>query len=175
MWIKEFESLNHVKEFIINALSYEEETGFTFLELRAGMTLSEIAQLLGPANYENLSDHTQQELYYYAQIKHPKFGENEINKAKLELVTYNNDPLKVILFQSKYNDVGEDAEIHRNFIVDTIKAIQEKFGKPDKKSLRKGKSTIKYQFEYSELYIWQSFDGFKIQIQNKRMRKVINT
>lgn len=167
MWTEEFKNLDSVKDFIIKNLSYNEKKGYTFLELYPGMDVLDVVSILGEPNYKNVTSIPQQLLEYDALIDHPTKGKLSFNKATLKFIAYNKAPLKNIVLHTSYSNVGEDAENHRNFIVTLINEIEEKFGKPDKKSLRIRKSNIVYQIGYSELYVWQKFDGLRVQVKDK--------
>lgn len=167
MWIEEFKSLEHLRGFITDSLTYNEENGFMFLGLYPGLEMQDVLTLLGEPKFKNVTSVPQQVIYYEAQIDHPREGKLRFNKSTLEFVAYNRAPLKKVTLHTVYSDVGPDAETHRGFIAALINEIEGKFGKPDKKSLRTGKSSIIYQIGASELYIWQKFDGLRIQIWDK--------
>ena len=167
MWVKEFQNLDELRKFIVDNLYYDEEKGYTFLKLFSGMDIADAPSIAGDPDYQDIESSPQQITEYVALIDHPEKGKKDFNKITLRLIAYNKAPLKSILLHTVYFDTGEYAKVHRDFVVSLLKSILEKFDKPLKKSLGVGKSMLKYQVGYSELYIWQKFDGLRIQIKNK--------
>lgn len=167
MWIKDIQHLDHLKNFIIENLTYQEDTGYNFLGVYPGIMISDVPIILGIPDSRNLEKEQQQTLYYYASINHPTKGTVDFNKLSFLIWAFNNKPVSILKLHIVYFDTGEDAEAHKNFVHNLITELIVKFGKPLKKSLRNGKERLLYQIGYSELHLWQSSDGLRIQIKKK--------
>lgn len=168
MWIQEFENLNRLKRFIVENLALSNTNEFSFCKAQVGMELDEIEPLLGSPTFSQLENKDQQTLQYNAQIKHETLVNDKLNMVTLLFLAYHYEPLEIIKLHIKHASVGVFAEEHRNFVVELINEIQDKFGKPIKKTLRIGRSEIRYEIDGSELFLWQSHDGVRVQLKNKK-------
>jgi hypothetical protein len=166
MWPQEFTNLEELKVFMIDQLDYDEQTGFSFLQITPGMDLEKISVLLGEAHESNTESEEQQTLQYYVPIDHPIHGKRDHHKLSALFWAFHREPLEMIRLHLDYYKTGELAEAFHEFVKELFEAIIEKFGKPDKKASGGATKEISYLRGKHKLFVWLNAEGVRIQIKS---------
>ena len=164
-WIKEFKDLKELKVFLISQLNYDEKNGFSFVGITSGFELKEVANSLGEPESLSTESEQQQTLLYNAWVDHETEGRREHHKLNVLFLFFHNKPLEVIRIHFDYYKTGEFATAFYQFIHELFTSIVDKFGKPEKKSLRKAREEITYVRENHMFWMWSNTEGLRIQIK----------
>lgn len=165
MWTNEFKNLDELKDFLINQLNYDENNGFTFLQIAARVDFQKVLDLLGKPDTVNTESEQQQTILYTAYVDHPTEGKRDHHKLSALFCFFHHEPLEIILLHFDYYKTGNFNASFYTFIKELFLSIIDKLGKPDKKTLRKGNEKINYTRGKHTLFIWSNTEGLRIQIK----------
>jgi hypothetical protein len=165
MWTKEFNDLNEVKEFLISQLSYDERSGFSFVGITSGFEFKEVADSLGEPDSINAESEQQQTLLYNAWVDHETEGKRDHHKLNVLFWFFHHKPLEVIRIHFDYYKTGGFAATFYQFIRELFTSMIDKFGEPEKKSLRRAKEEITYVRGNHTFWMWSNAEGLRIQIK----------
>lgn len=165
MWPSEFKDLDELKDFLINQLSYDENNGFTFVQIPARVDFQEVLDILGKPDTVNTESEKQQTILYTAYVDHPTEGKRDHHKLNALFWFFHHEPLEIILIHFDYYKTGEFVTPFYKFIKELFLSIIDKLGKPDKKTLRLGHEKITYTRGKHTLFIWSNAEGLRIQIK----------
>jgi hypothetical protein len=164
MWPQEFRNLEELKVFMVHQLGYDEQTGFSFLQIAPGMDLEKISVLLGEAHESNMESEQQQTLQYYAPIDHPIHGKRDHHRLSALFWAFHREPLEMITLHIDYYKTGELKEDFHKFVKELFVVIIEKLGNPDTKSSGVTKK-ISYLRGKHKFFLWSNAEGIRIQIK----------
>lgn len=166
MWPQGFNNLEELKLFLVEQLNYNEEKGFSFLQIPPGMVMSEIVDILGEPHQSSFEAKEQQTMHYDALIDHPVHGKRDHHKLNALFWAFHHEPLEIIRLHIYYYRMGEFESAFQEFIKELFAAIIEKFGKPDKKVFRGAAKDVSYLRGKHTFFIWSNVEGIRIQIKS---------
>lgn len=166
MWPQGFNHLEELKLFLVEQLNYDEEKGFSFLQIPPGMHMSEVADILGEPQQSNFEADEQQTMHYDALIDHPVHGKRDHHKLTVLFWAFDRGPLETIRLHLDYYRTGEMAQAFLQFADDVFNAISEKIGKPDKKTSQKGTKEMSYMRGKHKFFLWLNAEGIRVQIKS---------
>jgi len=164
-WIKEFKDLNELKEFLISQLNYDDKSGFSFVGITSGLEFKEVANSLGEPETSNTESEQQKTLLYSAWVDHKTEGKRDHHKLNALFWFFENEPLEVIRVHFDYYKTGEFAVDFYKFIHELFTSLINKFGKPEKKSMREQNEEITYTRGKHKFSMWSNTEGLRIQIK----------
>ncbi len=166
MWPEGFNNLEELNVFMIHQLNYDEQAGFSFMQIAPGMGLEKISVLLGEAHQANFEAEEQQTIAYNALIDHPLHGKRDHHRLNALFWAFHREPLEIIRLHIDYYRTGELAEAFHKFVKELFEAIIEKFGKPDKKASRGVDKEVSYLRGKHKFFLWSNGEGIRIQIKS---------
>ncbi len=162
---KELQNSNEVISYIITNLNYNEENGFSFLEIPLHTDIKYILdKIKNPDNIE-LESEQQQTVEYILAINHPTHGLRAHHKLSVLFWAFEKQPIEIIKLHFSYFNTGEEAESYSKFIKVLFNQLIEKFGEPSKKSLRNGKEELNFMKGKAKMIVWNNTEGLRIQIK----------
>lgn len=165
MWTSEIKNLSELKHLIVDSLNYEVQEGFSFNEVKPDMSFEEVKDKFGEPEICNIESDEQQTMQYNSFINHPIEGKRAHHKLSVLFWAFNRKPFKIIKIHFDYFKNGDYRKPFKDFIDDFINSIADKFGEPEKKSLRTGKEEISYKKGKEKLMIWRNSEGVRITIK----------
>ena len=163
--IQELENLNHLKEFLVSNLEYNEEKGYSFCKIFPGMEFHEVVALLGDPEIYNTENDEQQTMQYNLFINHPVHGKRDHYKLNILFWAFHREPFKIIKLHFDYHKMGNDAADFHTFLKDFFKLLIEKFGKPEKKTSGFNREELLYKKDKTSMRIWNNAEGVRIELK----------
>ena len=166
--IDKFESLSHFGTYFIEHIELDNTIGYNFHGVYSGMPFHDAIDTLGIPTHLLERNDTQQTAEYVILVKHPRQGFFKLRNLNILLWAFHRRPIKIVQFKlncDRYFD--ENREIFDTFLKEFINQLVEKFGKPTKKTFRKGKESVVFNFEDFKFHLYMNQGKICIRLTRK--------
>lgn len=103
------------------------------------MSFDQVAEFLREPGILNVESNQQQAMQYNALIDHSTKGKRNHHKLNVLFWAFNREPFNTIKFHFNSNSIGDFAQPLKEFADHFLNEVVSKFGKPEKKTLEKGR------------------------------------
>jgi len=165
MWKSDFINLEEVFVFLMNEISYDSKTGFSFCSISPGFSFAEVIKILGDPEIYNAENDQQQTAEYNSLIDHPTYGKRPHHRLNLLLWAFDREPIHIIKLHFYYYHTGLDEATFNASLNAFLNNICEKLGSPDSKKLTTGKQVLSYKLGKHKLHIWNNPEGVRLEIK----------
>lgn len=158
-----FQNLEELHALLAQHLELHEGV-FSLFGLKPGMTFERVREVLGEPRHESLDVTAQQSLQFVVPIDHATHGLREHHKLTLGFFSFHHQPIGIIRLSYDYYRTGEEAEPFHQALRAFTSALVTKFGKPAKRSNRRGKAELTYESGKCRLGVYESFPVVVLQV-----------
>lgn len=162
---KTLNGLDHFKDYFIENINLDSTNGFTFFGVYSGQEMQDAINILGTPTFLHDEIDSQQTAEYIIPIMHPRLGFFQLRSLNILLWGFNRKPIKIVQFMLNCDRYFEEnREPFIIFVKEFINLLVEKFGKPTKKTLRRGNESVIFNSGKDKFYLYMNNGRLCIQL-----------
>jgi len=135
--------LDAVTGFLVDAVTREGEETY-FWGIHCGDSFDTVIETLGPPKHSSLDGPSQQSVEYHCDVGGASVAYPALARVSALFLTYQPGPITNLRVTLTYPAYGAWHQPHYDFILATMAKLEEKLGKPDKRSRARGKQLLLY-------------------------------